>query len=183
MWLMPPFYIPLRGRWWAPLHDSGTSYDKTGKPRLWRYRENMQTRLRLWEMHPYRCCAPLLHGKASHLVLRSLCSPTNQVRLPPRKGKSALHLLSCSISCSRHHAAKISPSGGDVAAGDRRGAFPTPARAVVWFSLRPPGRFACFPTGEARLYGFPSHQPLRHQAPRPRSRSRSQPQGCPLCTF
>mgnify|MGYP000258976042 CR=1 FL=1 len=62
MWLMPPFYMPLRGRWWAPLHDSGTSYDKTGKPRLWRYRQNMQTRLRLWEMHPYPRFAVLAPG-------------------------------------------------------------------------------------------------------------------------
>ena len=33
--------------------------------------------------HPLSSSAGLLHGKASHLVLRSLCSPTNQVRLPP----------------------------------------------------------------------------------------------------
>ena len=38
---------------------------------------------------------------------------------------------------------QISPSGGDAAAGGRRGAFPTPVRAVCLFS-----------TGEARLYGF-----------------------------
>ena len=54
----------------------------------------------------------------------------------PRRGKFALRLLSCSISCSRHHAAKISPSGGDAAVGGRRGAFPAPVRAVVWFSSR-----------------------------------------------
>mgnify|MGYP001421832191 CR=1 FL=1 len=76
--------------------------------------ENMQTRLRLWKMHPY----PRLR------------------RYFPRRGKFALRLLSCSISCSRHHAAKISPSGGDAAVGGRRGAFPAPVRAVVWFSSR-----------------------------------------------
>ena len=32
-----------------------------------------------------------------------------------------------------HNATNISPSGGDVAEGDRRGAFPAPVRAVVWF--------------------------------------------------
>ena len=40
--------------------------------------------------HPLSGFAGLLHGKASHLVLRSLCSPTNPVPLPPRRGKSAL---------------------------------------------------------------------------------------------
>ncbi len=35
---------------------------------------------------------PSLHGKASHLVLRSLLSPANQVRLPPLKGRKGLRL-------------------------------------------------------------------------------------------
>ena len=35
---------------------------------------------------PYPAAPDALHGKASHLVLRSLCSPTNQVRLPPYSG-------------------------------------------------------------------------------------------------
>ena len=34
--------------------------------------------------------AVLLHGKASHVIFRSLCSLTNHVRLPPRRGKSTL---------------------------------------------------------------------------------------------
>ena len=64
----------------------------------------------------------------------------------PRRGKFALHSASELISTSRHSAARISPFGGDAAAGGRRGAFPSPVRAVclfssgqspvVWFSLR-----------------------------------------------
>ena len=61
------------------------------------------------------------------------CSPTNHVRLPPRRGRFALHSASGLISISRHSAAKTSPSGGSTAAGGDRGAFPT---------------------GAARLYGF-----------------------------
>ena len=66
-------------------------------------------------------------GNAPLSPLRGTC---------PRRGKFALRLLSCSISCSRHRTAKISPSGGDAAVGGRRGAFPAPVRAVVWFSSR-----------------------------------------------
>ena len=52
---------------------------------------------------------------------------------------------------------QISPSGGDAAAGGKRGAFPTPVRAVCLFS-----------TGEARLYGFAAdrrHLYWRRKAP------------------
>ena len=38
------------------------------------------------------------------------CSPTNHVRLPPRRGRFALHSASGLISISRHSAAKTSPS-------------------------------------------------------------------------
>ena len=107
---------------------------KPSQPRLWRERENKQTGLRPMEMHPY----PRLR------------------RYFPRRGKSALHSAVELISISMHSTARISPSGGDAAAGGRRGAFPsrqrrgcmvfpdrravvcfslfpTPARAVVWF--------------------------------------------------
>ena len=45
---------------------------------------------------------------------------------PPRSN----HL----ISISRRKSTKICPSGEEAAAGGRRGAFPSPVRAVVWFS-------------------------------------------------
>ena len=62
-----------------------------------------------------------------------------------RRGKFALLSASELISISRHKGAKTSPSREDAAAGGRRGAFPSPVRAVglfssgrspvVWFSL------------------------------------------------
>jgi|GEM_PF-3268818 len=42
----------------------------------------------------------------------------------PRRGKFALCSAACLISISKRRAARISPSGGDAAAGSRRGAFP-----------------------------------------------------------
>ena len=47
---------------------------------------------------PYPASRGSLHGKASHLVLRSLCSPTNQVRLPPYSGgRINRSTLSCRV--------------------------------------------------------------------------------------
>ena len=47
---------------------------------------------------PYPAAPDSLHGKASHLVLRSLCSPTNQVRLPPYSGgRINRSTLSCRV--------------------------------------------------------------------------------------
>ena len=46
----------------------------------------------------------------------------------PRRGKFALRTAFVLISISRYRTAKISPSGGDAAAGGRRGAFPTRRR-------------------------------------------------------
>ena len=52
--------------------------------------------------------------------------------------------LSANLSRSFYSAAKISPFGGDVASGERRGAFPSSE-----------ARLACFPIApRARLYGF-----------------------------
>ncbi|WP_297011026.1 hypothetical protein, partial [uncultured Dialister sp.] len=59
----------------------------------------------------------------------------------PRWGKSALRGAFVLISISSHSAAKICPSGEDAAGGSRRGAFPT---------------------GKARLYGFPSERYKKH---------------------
>ena len=42
----------------------------------------------------------------------------------PRRGNFSCRLALGLMSTTKYHAAKISPSGGDVAAGDRRGAFP-----------------------------------------------------------
>ena len=54
----------------------------------------------------------------------------------PRRGKFSCHSSFVLIRNSKIRAAKISPSGGDVAAGDRRGAFPSRRRRG--FSVFPP---------------------------------------------
>jgi len=73
--------------------------------------------------------------QANRLGGRWKCTPFGAAHHFPRRGKFALLSASAFISISKRSVAKISPSGGDVAAGDRRGAFPA---------------------GEARLYGFPA---------------------------
>ena len=68
----------------------------------------------------------------------------------PRRGKSPCHSSFVLIRNSKIRAAKISPSGGDVAAGDRRGAFPSRHRRG--FTVLPP-------------YGQPTiGRPLKGQA-------------------
>ena len=42
----------------------------------------------------------------------------------PRRGNFSCRLALGLMSTTKYHAAKISPPGGDVVAGDRRGAFP-----------------------------------------------------------
>ena len=87
------------------------------------------------ERKPYNRASP--GGKqANRPVGRLKCTPSaaDRRRLP-RRGRFALHSASGLISISRHSAAKTSPSRGSTAAGGDRGAFPT---------------------GAARLYGFPA---------------------------
>ena len=83
------------------------------------------------EMHPPLPTAPL-HGKSSHVIFRSLCSLTNHVRLPPRRGRFTLRSAFGLISILRHSTAKTSPSGGSGAQHQK----------------------GCISSGEARLYGF-----------------------------
>ena len=94
------------------------------------------------EMHPYprlRGTSPKgkhvtgFSGRFAPLRIQFLCHPGG--------GKFALRTAFVLISISRHNAARTSPSGGGAVG--RRGAFPSPARAV-----------GLFPSGEARLYGF-----------------------------
>ena len=98
------------------------------------------------EMHPYPRLRRYFHLKVKRLTTfcASLTLLQNVFAVHPGGG-SLLYsqLLNSSelISISRHKGAKTSPSGGGAVG--RRGAFQTPA-----------GRFACFPPGEARLYGF-----------------------------
>ena len=61
----------------------------------------------------------------------------------PQRGRFSLRSASELISISRHSAARISPSGGDAAAGGRRGVFP-----------RASARLACFLTPVRAVFGF-----------------------------
>jgi hypothetical protein len=114
-WLAPPPFLPLRG---------GTM--GAGQWRQFEFmtvtKKNHTTGLRPEENKPASLCS-------------WKCTPIPACGDFPRRGKFALLSASEFISISKHSAARISPSGGDVAAGDRRGAFPA---------------------GEARLYGFPA---------------------------
>ena len=117
--------------------------------------ENQTTGLRPMEMHPF--CLRHLPRRGRFALLSAFvlirceqhygelaaiaatpypASPD----FPLFRGQNKPQISNRFISISRHSAARISPSGGDAAAGGRRGAFPSPA-----------GRLACFPTGEARL--------------------------------
>ena len=82
----------------------GSREEKTIQPGF--ARENKQTGLRPRKCTPFGANAPPF----------------------PRRGNFALLLASEFISISKLSAARISPSGGDVAAGDRRGAFPARRR-------------------------------------------------------
>ena len=44
---------------------------------------------------PYPAAPDFLHGKACHTILRSLCSLTNRVPLPPHPGRINCSMLSC----------------------------------------------------------------------------------------
>ena len=52
---------------------------------------------------------------------------------PLFRGQNKPQISTRFISISRHSAAKTSPSGGDAAAGGRRGAFPSPAGRLYGF--------------------------------------------------
>ena len=85
---------------------------------------------------PYPAAPDFLHGKACHTILRSLCSLTNRVPLPPHPGdRINRSMLSCRDMApwlSIH--SPTAPRGEGGAVRHQRGnASPSPARAVVWF--------------------------------------------------
>ena len=89
----------------------------------------------LVEMHPFcRLRRRLSTGKRLTRFSGHFCSPTNHVRLPPRRGRFALRSAFVLISILRHNAAKTSPSGGGAVG--RRGAFPAGAARLYGFSFR-----------------------------------------------
>ena len=95
---------------------------------------------------PYPAAPDFLHGKACHTILRSLCSLTNRVPLPPHPGdRINRSMLSC-----RDMAPWLSIHSAPSKRGER------------WWRQTPKGkcissseaRLACFPTPAGRLYGF-----------------------------
>ena len=73
-------------------------------------------------------------GETTHYILCVALLLQNVFAVHPGGGSLLYVPLSANLSCSKHSAAKISPSGGDAAAGSRRGAFSRAKGAVVWFS-------------------------------------------------
>ena len=77
----------------------------------------------------------------------------NRVRLPPRRGKSALRSASKLTSISWHSAAKTSPSGGGAVG--RRGAFPSRQRRGCMVFQRAKRGLHVFPSRQGRGFeGF-----------------------------
>ena len=112
----PGSIVPaLRAKRWVPPTEragsEGSIVCRLRRQRCLWQRKPSQPGWRPLEMHPFWCCAPPF----------------------PRRGNFTCRSTFTLISSSKYSAAKISPSGGDVAAGDRRGAFPRAAGAVVWF--------------------------------------------------
>ena len=77
----------------------------------------------------YPAAPDFLHGKACHTILRSLCSLTNRVPLPPHPDRINLSMLSCRDMApwlSIYSAPACGGEGGG-ASHQRGNAFPTPA--------------------------------------------------------
>ena len=83
---------------------------------------------------PYPATPDFLHGKACHTILRSLCSLTNRVHLPPHPGDR----ISCSMLSCRDMATWLSIHSPTTKLGGRWWRQPpkgecisSPVRAVV----------------------------------------------------
>ena len=90
---------------------------------------------------PYPAAPDFLHGKACHTILRSLCSLTNRVPLPPHPGdRINRSMLSCRDIAPWLSIHSAPACGGKVVAPATKGgnSFPTPA-----------GPLYGFPTGES----------------------------------
>ena len=87
--------------------------------------------------------AASLRGKASHTILRSLRFPTNRVRLPPRRGRFALHFAYRFISSTEaerkaNFPLRGKPREAGIGVHFHRAEGPVclfspPGRAVLWF--------------------------------------------------
>ena len=85
---------------------------------------------------PYPAAPDFLHGKACHTILRSLCSLTNRVPLPPHPGDRIKHLEASLRKrlYSKHGLLCPRLRGKGGGASHQRGiAFPTPAGRLYGF--------------------------------------------------
>ena len=84
---------------------------------------------------PYPAAPDFLHGKACHTILRSLCSLTNRVPLPPHPGdrinRSMLFWRDMAPWLSIHSAPSKRGKGGG--ASHQRGESPSPAGRLYGF--------------------------------------------------
>ena len=71
------------GKWWAPFNSCKATLMIKPYNRALGAKRKQANLASLVEMHPYSRFAGLLHGKASHVIFKSLRSLTNHVRLPP----------------------------------------------------------------------------------------------------
>ena len=85
---------------------------------------------------PYPAAPDFLHGKACHTILRSLCSLTNRVPLPPHPGdRINRSMLSCRDMAPWLSVHSPTTKWGKVVAPATKGGLHVLARrAVVWFS-------------------------------------------------
>ena len=111
----------------------GRHYDKTKQPRPWREKENRQTGpLARWKYTPIPACGGTSPGGGSLLSA----------------------FLSASLSHSLYSTARISPSGGDAAAGGRRGAFSSRQRRGCMVFQRAKRVWLVFPRAKPGCKGF-----------------------------
>ena len=93
---------------------------------------------------PYPAVPDFLHGKACHTILRSLCSLTNRVPLPPLCRGQNKTPRSLASSAQRIAKNKVPPAGGKGGGvSHQKGCISSPARAVYGF-----------PTGESPVVQF-----------------------------
>ena len=113
---------------------------------------------------PYPAAPDFLHRKACHTILRSLCSLTNRVPLPPHPGdRINRSMLSCRKMAPLLSTRSAPACGGKVVAPATKGGCIASSKA----------RLACFPSGEARSSGF--RRQRRHKKWRPSIRAPTSP--------
>ena len=102
--------------------------------------------------------APLFPYGDFHLKVKRLtmiCASLSLLQIMfavhPGGGSFLSASLSSNLSHSLYSAARISPSGGDAAAGGRRGAFPSRQRRGCMVFPSPARAVCLFSPGEARL--------------------------------